>query len=144
MSAFGWSLDGKVAVITGGASGQGRAAALRFSDAGARVAIADIDEPGAEETVALLATAGGEAVALRTDVSRRADAEAMIAAAVDRWGRVDVLYNNAAVQMSGHLLECSEADWDLTMATNLDAIFWACRAAIPPMLDGGGGSIINT
>ena len=68
----------------------------------------------------------------------------MVDAAVERWGRLDVLYNNAAVQMSGRLLECTDDEWDLTMATNLDAIFWACRAAIPRMLDGGGGSIINT
>jgi NAD(P)-dependent dehydrogenase (short-subunit alcohol dehydrogenase family) len=133
-----------VAVITGGASGQGRAAALRFSDAGARVVIADVDDPGAAETVKLVEARGGEALALHIDVSERADSEAMLDAAADRWGRVDVLYNNAAVQMSGTLLECTEADWDLTMATNLDAIFWACRAAIPRMLGGGGGSIINT
>ncbi len=144
MSGFGWGLDDKVAVITGGASGQGRAAALRFSDAGARVAIADVDDLGAAETVRLVEELGGEALALHTDVSQRADSEAMIDASVERWGRVDVLYNNAAVQMSGTLLECTEADWDLTMATNLDAIFWACRAAIPRMLEGGGGSIINT
>ena len=144
MSGFPWGLDDKVALITGGASGQGRAAALRFSGAGARVAVADVDETGSAETVKLVEQGGGEAVALRTDVSRQADVEAMIDATVDRFGRLDVLYNNAAVQMSGRLLECTEADWDLTMATNLDAIFWACRAAIPRMLDNGGGSIINT
>ncbi len=144
MSAFTWGLDGKAAVITGGASGQGRAAALRFADAGARVVVADIDDAGAVETVRLVMELGGEGLALHTDVSRRSDAEAMIDATVDRFGRLDVLYNNAAVQMSGRLLECSDGDWDLTMATNLDAIFWACRAAIPRMLDGDGGSIINT
>jgi NAD(P)-dependent dehydrogenase (short-subunit alcohol dehydrogenase family) len=144
MSAFNWGLDGKVALITGGASGQGRASALRFSAAGARVVVADVDEAGAVETVKLVEESGGEALALHTDVSRRPDTEAMIDATSDRWGRLDVLYNNAAVQMSGRLLECTQDDWDLTMATNLDAIFWACRAAIPRMLDGGGGSIINT
>lgn len=144
MSSFGWGLDGKVAVITGAASGQGRAAARRFSEAGARIVVADIDDDGAADTVKLVEEGGGEAIALHTDVSQQADNEALISAAVERWGRLDVLYNNAAVQMSGHLLECTEAEWDLTMATNLDAIFWACRAAIPRMLEGGGGSIINT
>ncbi|MGH9275893.1 MAG: SDR family NAD(P)-dependent oxidoreductase [Acidimicrobiales bacterium] len=144
MSSFGWGLDGKVAVITGGASGQGRAAALRLSSVGARVVLADVDDAGAAETAKLVEEGGGEALALHTDVSRREDNEAMVDAAVERWGRLDVLYNNAAVQMSGRLLECTDDEWDLTMATNLDAIFWSCRAAIPRMLEGGGGSIINT
>jgi NAD(P)-dependent dehydrogenase (short-subunit alcohol dehydrogenase family) len=87
---------------------------------------------------------GGEAMAIEADVAKRSDNESMVDATVDRFGRLDVLYNNAAVQMSGHLLECTEDEWDVTMATNLDAVFWACRAAIPRMLDGGGGSIINT
>jgi NAD(P)-dependent dehydrogenase (short-subunit alcohol dehydrogenase family) len=139
-----YSLDGKVAVITGSASGQGRAAALRFSSVGARIVVADINDAGAAETVKLVEEDGGEALAITADISQRADNEKMIEAAVDRWGRLDVLYNNAAVQMSGHLLECTDDDWDVTMATNLDAIFWACRAAIPRMLASGGGSIINT
>ena len=138
------SLDGKVALITGGASGQGRAAARVFAGAGARVVVADIDEVGANETVKLVEERGGEALAVEADVSRRGDNEHMVDAAVERFGRLDVLYNNAAVQMSGTLLECTDDDWDVTMATNLDAVFWACRAAIPRMLDGGSGSIINT
>jgi 3-oxoacyl-[acyl-carrier protein] reductase len=68
----------------------------------------------------------------------------MVAAAMDRFGRLDVLYNNAAVQMSGRLVECTDEQWDVTLRTNLDAVFWACRAAIPHMLAGHGGSIINT
>jgi 3-oxoacyl-[acyl-carrier protein] reductase len=133
-----------VALITGGASGQGRAAALAFARAGARVVVADINDAGATETMKLVEEVGGEAFAVHADVAQRADNESMVDAAVDRFGRLDVLYNNAAVQMSGQLLECSDDDWDVTMATNLDAVFWACRAAIPRMLDGGNGSIINT
>jgi NAD(P)-dependent dehydrogenase (short-subunit alcohol dehydrogenase family) len=144
MSTFGWGLEGKVALITGGASGQGRAAAILFAQAGARVLIADIDDAGAADTVRSVEEGGGEIAAVHADVSRRDDVEAMVTAAVDRFGRLDVLYGNAAVQMSGRLLECTDEDWDRTMATNLDAIFWSCRAAIPHMLDGGGGSIINT
>jgi NAD(P)-dependent dehydrogenase (short-subunit alcohol dehydrogenase family) len=138
------SLEAKVALITGGASGLGRAAALAFADAGARIAVADINDVGANETVKLVEERGGEALAIEADVSKRSDNESMVDAAVDRFGRLDVLYNNAAVQMSGHLLECTDDEWDVTMATNLDAVFFACRAAIPRMLDGGGGSIINT
>ena len=137
-------LDGRVALITGAASGQGRAASVLFARNLARIAVVDIDDAGAAQTVAMVAKAGGEAVAIHADVSRRAEVEAMVAATVERFGRLDVLYNNAAVQMSGRLLDCTEEQWDLTMATNLDAIFTACRAAIPVMLEGGGGSIINT
>ena len=133
-----------MAVITGAASGQGRAAARRFAAEGARVLVADIDDAGAEATVTLLGADGADATALHVDVAREADNVAMIEAAVERCGRLDVLYNNAAVQMSGRLLECTDEEWDLTMATNLDGIFWACRAAIPHMAAGDGGSIINT
>ncbi len=137
-------LEGKVAVITGGASGQGRASALRFAAEGARVLVADVNDEGAAETVTMISAADGEAAAVHTDVASEADNLAMIEAAMEHWGRLDVLYNNAAVQMSGRLLDCTDDEWDLTMATNLDAIFWACKAAIPHMTAGGYGSIINT
>lgn len=137
-------LDGRVALVTGAASGQGRAAACLFAESGARIVVADVNDAGSKETVEMVERAGGEAVAVHSDVSLQDDAEAMVASAVDTYGRLDVLYNNAAVQMSGTLADCTEADWDLTIATNLTAIFWACRKAIPHMLAGDGGSIINT
>jgi len=139
-----WLLEGRVALITGAASGQGRAAAILFASHGARVAVIDINTDGAKETVDLVAGAGGEAIAVEADVSRRADCDDMVATTLSTWGRLDVLYNNAAVQMSGRLVDCTEEEWDLTIATNLSSIFWACRAALPAMLDGQGGSIINT
>jgi NAD(P)-dependent dehydrogenase (short-subunit alcohol dehydrogenase family) len=92
----------------------------------------------------MLDAQGGEAIGVHADVSRSEECDAMVAAAVDAYGRVDVLYNNAALQMSGRLVDCTEDDWDRTIATNLSAIFYACRAAIPHMLAGNGGSIINT
>jgi NAD(P)-dependent dehydrogenase (short-subunit alcohol dehydrogenase family) len=138
------SLVGKVALITGAASGQGRAAAQLFAEHGATIVVADINDVGAKETAGMVEDRGQRALAVHADVSRRADVEAMVAATVETYGRLDVLYNNAAVQMSGRLVDCTEDDWDLTMATNLSAIFWACRAAIPVMLAGDGGSIINT
>jgi 3-oxoacyl-[acyl-carrier protein] reductase len=137
-------LDGKVALITGGASGQGRAASRLFAEQGASIVVADMNEDGAAETVRLVEDSGGKAVAVTTDVSRRADNDRMVAAALEAFGRVDVLYNNAAIQMSGRLVDCTEEQWDVTIATNLSAIFWACRAAIPALAEGDGGSIINT
>ena len=137
-------LAGKVALITGAASGQGRAAAVLFAAHGASVAIADIDQHGATETARLVEQQGGHALAVRADVSRAHDCEAMVRATVDYFGLLDILYNNAAVQMSGRLVDCTEDDWDVTIATNLSAIFWACRAALPHMLGRDGGSIINT
>lgn len=141
---LGKLLEDKVALITGAASGQGRAAAQLFADHGARIVIADVNDEGAKETAALVEEAGGEAMAVHADVSVRDDVESMVRAALDTYGRLDVLYNNAAVQMSGTLAQCTEADWDLTVRTNLTAVFWACRAALPSMLEGDGGSIINT
>ncbi|HEY5014814.1 MAG TPA: SDR family NAD(P)-dependent oxidoreductase, partial [Acidimicrobiia bacterium] len=115
-----------------------------FAEHGARIAVIDVDEAGAAETVGLVQAAGSEAFALHADVSRRVDADAMVAATIERFGRLDVLYNNAAVQMSGRLVDCTESEWDLTIATNLTAIFYSCRAGIPHMVASGAGSIINT
>jgi NAD(P)-dependent dehydrogenase (short-subunit alcohol dehydrogenase family) len=137
-------LTGRVALITGAASGQGRAAAQLFAARDAAVVVVDINDDGATETVDAIEKEGGRAIAVHADVAREPDCVAMIDAALGAYGRLDVLYNNAAVQMSGRLVETTEAMWDITMATNLTAIFRACRAAIPPMLESGGGSIINT
>ena len=137
-------LDGKVALITGAASGQGRAASVLFASEGARIVVVDVNDDGAAETVGLVEDVGGEARWVHADVSRRADCDAMVAAAVEAFGGLDVLYNNAAVQMSGRLVDTTEEQWDLTIATNLSAIFWACRAAMPHLADGAGGSIVNT
>jgi NAD(P)-dependent dehydrogenase (short-subunit alcohol dehydrogenase family) len=137
-------LAGKVALITGSASGQGRAAAQLFAEHGAAIVVVDVDDDGAGETVARIEQSSGRAIAVHADVSTRRDCDAMVATAVDTYGRLDVLYNNAAIQMSGRLVETTEEMWDVTIATNLSAIFWACRAAIPHMVAGDGGSIINT
>ena len=141
---FSALLPEKVALITGAASGQGRAAAALFGAHGARVVVADVNDEGSSETVRMLEESGSEAIAVHADVSVRADVDAMVGSTIERYGRLDVLYNNAAVQMSGRLVDCSEDDWDLTIATNLSAIFWACRAALPHLLEGEGASVINT
>lgn len=144
MPDAGTSLAGKVALITGGASGQGRAAALLFAAHGADVAVADLNAAGARETAAAIDATGRRGLAIEADVAHRTECDRMVAETVQALGRLDVLYNNAAVQMSGRLVDCTDHEWDHTITTNLSAIFWACRAAIPHMLAGGGGSIVNT
>ena len=143
MTDAGISLAGKVALITGAASGQGRAAARLFAAHGARIAIIDLDDAGAAATLREVEAAGSSGLAVHADVARRVDVERMVTATVDRFGRLDVLYNTAAVQMSGRLVDCTEAQWDRTIATNLSAVFWACRAAARH-LRAARGSIINT
>jgi 3-oxoacyl-[acyl-carrier protein] reductase len=137
-------LPGRVALITGAASGQGRAASLLFAEHGARIAVVDINDEGAAETVRLVEQAGSEALAIHADVSRREECDAMVDQTVAHFGGLDILYNNAAIQMSGTLLQTTDEMWDATIATNLDAVFWACRAALPHMARGGRGSIIST
>ena len=136
-------LEGKAALITGAASGQGRAAAELFAAHGSAVAIADIDDDGAAETGRLVEKHGVRSLVIHADVSQRSHCDDMVDATVAQLGSIDVLYNNAAIQMSGRLVECTEQEWDITIATNLNAIFWACRAALPRMIE-HGGSIINT
>src|SRR5262249_58086267 len=104
----------------------------------------DRNDEGGKERVGRMEKEGGAATAVHADVARRVECDAMITAAVETYGGLDVLYNNAAIQMSGTLVETTEAMWDITIATNLTAIMRACRAAIPHMLRSGGGSIINT
>lgn len=139
-------LEDKVALITGAASGIGRETALLFAAEGARVVAVDIDEEGAGETVEQIATAGGEAISVRADVSSPLDTEAMVAAAETRFGALHVLFNNAGIMHAddGDSEQTDEAVWDLTMAINLKGVWLGCRAGIPALRRAGGGSIINT
>ena len=139
-------LEDKVALITGAASGIGRETALLFAAEGARVVAVDIDEEGAGETVAQIATAGGEAISVRADVSSLVDTEAMVTAAETRFGALHVLFNNAGIMHAddGDSEQTDEAVWDLTMAINLKGVWLGCRAGIPALRRAGGGSIINT
>lgn len=140
----GGLLTGRIALITGGASGQGRAASVLFAEHGARIVVADIDDEGAGETIAMVDAAGSSGIAVQADISLHAECDAMVQAAIGHFGGLDILYNNAAVQMSGTLVDTTEDQWDLTIATNLDAVFWACRAAIPHLIESGNASIIST
>jgi NAD(P)-dependent dehydrogenase (short-subunit alcohol dehydrogenase family) len=135
-------LDGKVALITGGGSGMGKVASQLFAEEGAQVVLTDVaDDAGAATAEAI----GERAHFVHADVSNESDAAAMVRAAVDRFGRLDVLYNNAGVMLpeDGSVDATTEAIWDTTLAVNVKGVAFGCKYGIPAMLEGGGGSIIN-
>ena len=138
-------LDGKVALITGAGSGMGRAAALLFAGEGARVVVSDVDHSAGDESVAAVRAAGGEATFVRADVAEWDDCRRMVAAAVDTYGALHVLYNNAGVfpPDDGGVLDTPQETWRRVMAINLEGVWLGCKAAIPAMLASGGGSIVN-
>jgi NAD(P)-dependent dehydrogenase (short-subunit alcohol dehydrogenase family) len=123
----------------------GRVAAQMFAAEGAKVLVAEYDEKAGAETAALVRTAGGEATFVQTDVSTETDAAAMVAAAKDRYGRVDVLYNNAGVmpELDHSVVDTDVATWDQVMAINVRGVFLGCKYAIPHMVEQGSGSVIN-
>jgi NAD(P)-dependent dehydrogenase (short-subunit alcohol dehydrogenase family) len=138
-------LTGKVAFITGAGAGMGREAAVLFAEEGARIVAADIDGNAAAETAKLVAAAGGEAVPVTGDVALEADVERMIAAGVDRFGALHVLYNNAGVLWKDRdrsVLETDGTWWDRVMAINLKSVFWVTKHGISHLRRAGGGSII--
>ena len=139
-------LENKVAVITGAGSGIGRESALLFSKEGARVVVADVNDSAGQAVVEELRSAGGEAVYVHADVSKSADAEGMIRAAEESFGRLDVLFNNAGIShpKDDDAVATEEEVWDLTMSINLKGVFLGCKHGIPALRRAGGGSIINT
>ena len=137
-------LGGKVAVITGAASGIGRSSAERFAAEGARVVVADLDADGAQEAAATITRDGGEATHVRCDVTRAEDARAMVEAAVDRYGGLDILFNNAGSATSPRPVEeTSEEDLDRALAVNVKGVFLCSQAAVPALRDGGGSIIVT-
>ena len=138
-------LEGKVALITGAASGMGSVAARTFAAEGARVALADVADDAGEATAAEIAKSGAEAAYVHADVSSDEDARAMVAFAVERFGSLDVLYNNAGIFPAddGSVIDTPLETWNRVMAINLKGVFLGCRHGIPAMIDSGGGSIIN-
>jgi NAD(P)-dependent dehydrogenase (short-subunit alcohol dehydrogenase family) len=137
-------LSGKVAIVTGAASGIGRASAVLFADEGARVVVADVDAQRGEETVAAIAERGKEAVFAQVDVSKEMDVNQMVDDTVARWGKIDILFNNAGVVLVKPLEEMTEGEWDRVMAINVKAVFLAVKHVVPHMRRNRGGAILNT
>ncbi|MEE9324331.1 MAG: glucose 1-dehydrogenase [Dehalococcoidia bacterium] len=136
-------LKDKVALITGGNSGMGKAAAILFAQEGAQVVIAARNEASGRETVKRIVEGGGEAIFVRTDVSRTADVKNVIDTTVRTYGKLNILFNNAGIFYNAHLLEESEEEWNETIDINLKGVFLCTKYAIPEMIKVGGGSIIN-
>ena len=139
-------LKAKVALITGAGSGIGRESAVLFAREGAAIAVVDVNDDAAKETVALVEQQGGRAANCRADVSRASDCENMVAFAEKAFGRLDVLFNNAGIMHSkdDDAISTDEAIWDFTMNINAKGVFFGCKYGIPAMRRAGGGSIINT
>lgn len=139
-------LQNKVALITGGGGGIGRESALLFAQEGAAIVVADVNDAAGEETAALVRQAGGRASYVHADVAKAADCAAMVQAAEDTFGKLNVLFNNAGVMLSADddAINTEESVWDLTLAINLKGVYLGCKYGIPALRRAGGGSIINT
>lgn len=138
------SFSGKVAIVTGGTQGIGRASAVAFAREGAKVVVAGRGEQGGQETVALVRQAGGEAIFVRTDVARESDVAALVAATLQQFGRLDFAFNNAGVEQAGQALpEQTEETFDRIMAINVKGVWLCLKHQIPALARTGGGAIVN-
>jgi NAD(P)-dependent dehydrogenase (short-subunit alcohol dehydrogenase family) len=139
-------LNGKVAFVTGGASGIGRATALTFAREGAKLVVVDMNEEGGQQTVHMITENGGEATFVEVDVTSASAVEAMISKTVETYGRLDCAHNNAGIagRIRAPLHECSEDAWDQVLAINLKGVWLCMKYEIPQMLHQGSGAIVNT
>jgi len=136
-------LKEKVAMVTGAGSGIGKATAEYFAQQGAKIVAVDWNAGAGGKTVEGIRNSGGEALFCHADVSKAIQVEAMVAAAVEKYGRLDVLVNNAAIQILAKLVETTEEDWDRIHSVNLKGVFLGCKYAIPAIRKAGGGAIVN-
>ena len=137
-------LEGKIAIVTGAASGIGAATACLFAQEGATVVVADLDEAGGNAMVDQIRSAGDEAIFVRTDVTLAKDTQVVVTSTIDTYGKLDVLFNNAGIPMRLPVADLPEEDWDRCITINLKSIYLCSKYAIPEMIRNGGGSIINT
>ena len=136
-------LEGKVAIVTGAGSGIGKATAELFADEAAKVVVVDWNRDSGEATTAGICGRGREAIFCFADVSKSQDAEKMVNTALEKYGRFDVLINNAAVEIRAQLVDTTEAVWDRIQSVNLKGVFLGCKYAIPALIRSGGGAIVN-
>jgi NAD(P)-dependent dehydrogenase (short-subunit alcohol dehydrogenase family) len=136
-------LEGKVSIITGGASGIGLATSLLFSKEGAKTVIADLDIRRGQKALNVIRSEGGDAVTIQCDVSKSEDVEKMVNATVEMYGRLDVLVNNAGIYFTNPVEDATEEEWDKTLAVNLKGVFLCTKHAVQAMRKHGGGAIIN-
>lgn len=137
-------LEGKVAIVTGGGSGIGRASAVLFAKEGATIVVADCNAEAGEETVRMIRESDGEAMFIKTDVSKTDDVKQLIGTTIETYGKLDVLVNNAAIlKEEGSIVDCTEDAFNETVAVNFRGVWFGMKYAIPEMLNAGGGSIVN-
>jgi NAD(P)-dependent dehydrogenase (short-subunit alcohol dehydrogenase family) len=136
-------LEGKVAVITGGSFGIGRATAILFAREGARVVVGNRNVAAGEDTVARMRAAGGDARFVQTDATVAAEVERLVETALSAYGKLDCLFNNAGINLPGSVEEVTEADWQRCIDTNLKSVFLGAKYALPHLIRNGGGTIIN-
>ena len=141
-------LQDKVAIVAGAGSrgpgmGNGKATAILFAREGARVVAADLNLDAAEETVAIIESEGGEAMAYQADVTKEPEAKGLVDATVAKYGKLDILFNNVGIGLGGLGLGVTSEDWDTVMRVNLKSVLFMCKYAVPRMIESGGGAIVN-
>lgn len=141
---MGTSFAGKVVLVTGGSSGIGRASAIAFAREGAKVVVADVADESGEDTIRTIASGKGEAIFVKTDVSKATEVKALIKKTIDTYGRLNCAFNNAGIQgISSSTAACTEENWDKVINTNLKGVWLCMKYEIPYLREQGGGAIVN-